>query len=381
MILGICAMFCLSGSIIGFVAAVILWTHHARRQQQQAFAALAPSLGLTLAGPHQMTGRVGRCTVEVVLTTERRRRHRRRRSVPVTRYWVRPPTGLRMGLKLHAQSAFFGDIAEAVGLVNDLRIGRDDVDGALRIGAADAAHAGAILRRDDVARAALAAAPLPRFYLRDDHAFAQHDGWLVSPQQFHQFATPLVQLVEALSAAREILRAHWEHELDAVWGRLAASEGFRYAASATLLTGATAGGTAVEVGVEYPDAGLATGARIRVARPLGLGLQLYRTGGMQNLGALFGAQDLRIGVPAIDGAFTIKATRAEEAQRLLASVGGELEILGASFGELKIDDAGLEARQPGLLTEPAQLSRTLRALARLAQALGGEPVQPPAAFR
>ena len=371
-----------SFGIVGLLfAGIFWWNRYTQTQERIAFAELAPLYGLTLVGTDRLEGPFGRGTLAVTLATERRGSGKQRRTVRVTRYHVTPPAPLRMGLHLSSQSAFFGDIAEALGLASDIRVGRDDVDGALRISGADPEHAARIFRQDDVAMAAIQAAPLNRFVARDDHAFAQHDGWVTSPERFEQFARPLGLLVDALTAARAHTRAAWEQTLDAGWSRLAEARGFTYEPAQSSLVRMTPSGTVLTASVEPAAGKLVTVARVRVARGLGHGLRLYRTGGMETLGALFGAQDLRIGVPAIDDAFTIKAVRPSEATALLAGLGVELETLARTFSELQLDDQGLEAKHPELLADPGRLGPALDALVRIGHALGGEALHEPAAFR
>jgi hypothetical protein len=367
--------------IAAFVLLLVLYGQGVRRRQLSSFGQLMPSIGLTMLGPQHASGRFGRGTLDVILTTERRGSGKNSRTVSVTRYRVRPPTPFRMALKLSGQSAFFGDLADALGLVNDIKVGRADVDAALRIGAADAQHAAQILTQDDVAHAALAAARLGRFYLRDDHAFAQHDGWVEDRGALEQYIHPLGALVDALSSARERIRASWEQGVDRSWGHVAEAEGYRYAATWTAMSSTTPGGATADLHVEASDHGLVTAARVVVPRPLGYGIEVYRTGVLQSLGKVFGAQDITIGVPAIDEPYTIKASREAEARQLLAGMAPDLSTLTEAFGTLRIVDGGLEASQPGLLLEPMQLTKVLRALVRVAQALGGEATQSMGAFR
>lgn len=380
-LLELCFPLGLMVAIGGLVVGLVAWGQHTRTRQLAAFAELMPGYGLTLDGSQRAVGPFGRGTLEVLLTTERRGSGKNRRTVRVTRYRVTPPAPLRMALKLSGQSTFFGDIADALGLVNDLKIGRADVDAALRIGAADREHAALILGQEDVARAAIAASQLNRFYLRDDHAFAQHDGWIEERVRFEQFARPLGHLVDALTSARERLRAAWEQDIDASWGRVADAEGYRYAAAWSALSSTTPGGATVDLRIEAGDHGLITAARIVVPRPLGYGLEVYRTGVLQSLGKVFGAQDITIGVPAIDEPYTIKASREADARQLLGGMANDLVTLTHAFGTLRVVDGGLEASQPGLLLEPMHLTAVLRALVRVAQALGGEAIQSVGVFR
>lgn len=363
----------------GVVAAMIAWGRHATAQRERAFATLASQYGLTVNGPRHLSGAFGGGFIDVVLTTESRGSGKSRRTVSVTRYRLRHPVPLRMGLKVHAQSQLFGDIAEALGLVSDIRVGRTDLDDAMRIGALDPAHAAAVLTGDAVTHAILGARALPRFYVNDQEAFTQHDGWISDPAQFEGSARPLARVVEALADARARHRAPWEIDLDRSWGSLAQGEGLEYAAHRSAIASNRELGS-LELVVEV-DTQLTTVARIAVARPLGYGLEMYRTSAMQSLGKLFGAQDVTIGVPAIDDAYTIKATNEAGARAVLASVSADLLRVHASFATLRVSDGGLEAKRPGVALDPVETTALLRSLARIRDALAGSVGESTSAFR
>lgn len=379
MLPALCFGLAFAAALVGLITALVLWGRHAAEQRARAFTALATRYGLTQTSPHHLGGPLGRGWIDVVLTTESRGSGKNRRTVSVTRYRVRHPVPLRMGLKVHAQSQLFGDIAEALGMVSDLRVGRTDLDDAMRIGAIDPTHAVAVLTPDAVAFAILGARGLNRFYVNDAEVFAQHDGWVTDPARFEQFARPLGSVVDALAEARARHRAAWELELDRVWGPLASGEGLEYAAQRSALIASRDVGT-IEIVVEV-DTQLQTVARITIARPLGYGLEMYRTSVMQTLGKLFGAQDVTIGVPALDDAYTIKATNEAGARSVLASVSADLLRIHESFATLRVVDGGLEAKHAALLTDPVKTTAILRSLARIRDALAGSAGEPSSAFR
>lgn len=367
-------------AVVGFVAALVLWGNHQRKARLEAFARLAQSSGLTLYRPQHLGGAFGRGWLDVFLTTETRGSGKHRHTVSVTRYRVRHPAPLRMGLRVHAQSQFFGDIAEALGLVSDIRVGRADLDDAMRIGAMDATHAAAVLGTNEVTYALLSTRSLTRFHVDDAEAFAQHDGWVTDQARFEQWARPLASVVDALATSRAQHRAPFEQLLDDSWGRLAASEGFTYQPDRSALSLSTSSGT-VEMFVGADQGKLVTMARVTVARPLGYGIEMYGTTAMGSLGKLLGAQDLTVGVPVLDDAYTIKASHEQGARSVLLGIAGDLTRLHEAFATLRVVDGGVEAKMNDLRADPIETTALLRALLRTCDGLAGVTSVEASAFR
>jgi len=376
----ICLAISVIGGIIALVVGIVVWGRKQRALSLANFARLAQQYGLTLHGPQQMSGPFGRGQLQEALTTERRGSGKHQHTVSVTCYRLRHPGRLRMGLTVTPQSAFFGDIADALGLVNDIKVGRSDLDDVVRIAAVDPNHAVAVLSGEAVARALIAARHLGRFRLNDEEAFTQHDGWVGDGARLEANVRPLGAAVDALAEARAQHRAHWEAEVDRVWGALTSTEGFHYVPQHSVLRASTPSGT-VELAVGLHGAGLVTHARISVARPLGYGIQMSRAGALTSVGKLFGMQDVNIGVPVLDDAYVIKATNEQGARTTLLAVSGDLLKLHEAFGEMKVFDGGLEATRPQLLLDRVQLTALLRAMLRVADGLAGQRSEPESAFR
>jgi hypothetical protein len=376
----ICLAISVIGAFIALVVGLVMLGQRQRRRSLENFARLAQHYGLTLHGSHHMGGAFGRGRLEVILATESRGSGKNRRTVNVTRYRMWHPARLRMGLKVTTQTAFFGDIADALGLVKDIKVGRSDLDDVVRIAAVDPNHASAVLVQEPVARALIVARNLGRFIVSDDEAFAQHDGWVGDGVGFEGFARPLQHVVDALAESRTRNRASWEAEVDRAWGALVDTEGFHYVPEHTVLRASTPAGT-VELAVGVVGATLATHARISVARPLGHGIQMTRAGALTSVGKLFGMQDITLGAPMLDDAYVIKATNEQGARATLLAVSGDLLKLHEAFGEMKVFDGGLDATRTQLLLDRVELTALLRAMLRIADGLAGQSPQPQSAFR
>lgn len=366
--------------VLGFVGGIAWWAQHQRERNLALFSAVTQRLGLTLDGVQQASGPWGRGRLVVQLTSERRGSGKNARTVSVTRYRVHPPVPLRMGLTLHNKVAFFGDLADVLGLSKDIQVGRADLDDPMRIGALDADHARRVLSEDGCVRAILSARALNRFYVADHEAFAQHDGWVIDEGTLSAFARPLGAVIDALTDARARHRAGWEDRIDAAFRSVAQTEDMQYRPEHTTLSAALPSG-AVTLSVAVTKGALVTHAELTVAQPLGHGIEMYRAGLTDGLTKMFGGQDITLGVPELDDAYTVKARNDVAARALLSGLGADLARLHQTFATLHVTDASVRASGPQLLTDPAELTAVVRALGRVGQALSGSNGGPRGAFR
>lgn len=119
------------------------------------------------------------------------------------------------------------------------------------------------------------------------------------------------------------------------------------------------------------------------------GLQLSGENILSSVGKLFGAQDIQVGLPMLDDAFIIKATRPETARDFLQRPGveGALLELYNSYPGLKLEDGSLIVENYGF-DSAFEMELTLDQLTDAAHQLAGpnqqpppQPNQPPAADR
>ncbi|MDQ3031934.1 MAG: hypothetical protein M3Y87_05910 [Myxococcota bacterium] len=356
-------------SIAGFIALVLWLGARSRKRTAAELAASVQALGLTLQGEHQASGVRDGIHVRLVLTTESRGSGKNRRTVRVTRYWAHFDPPLRMSLHVGEQTAFFGDLLDLAGLSNDIELGDPALDAALRIKALEPDHARAVLRAADVQRAILAACAAGSFSITDAHAFVQHDGWVTSQGGIASRLEPLWAVARGIAAARRQCRASWEHAIDASWGGLAGTDGLAYDGARSWL-GGRVGETTLDLSVQTERGALVTRASATFAAPLGLGMQVYRTGLAQNLGKLFGAQDVQVGVAEFDALYTVKATDADGVRSALAGGGAHALLqLQSIASELTVDDAGVKVRVDGVLHDPRAVAMLVRSLSSAATAM------------
>lgn len=356
-------------AFVGVLVGLIVLLSHRSKQQSATFAASVRALGLTQQGSHEASGVRDGIGVRVVLTTESRGSGKNRRRVNVTRYYAQLDPPLRMGLEVHEQTAILGELLDFAGLSSDIELGDPALDAALRIKALEPDHARAILRAPDVQRPILAACAAGRFAISDPHAFLQHDRWAVEQRELSSSLEPLWAVARGLSAARRQWRARWEHALDASWGGLAGTDGLAYDGVRSRL-GGRVGETSIDVGIHTERGALVTRASARFAAPLGLGMKVYRTGVAQNIGKLFGAQDVQVGVAAFDAVYTVKATDAEGVRRVLSEGGADAILrLQSIASEVTADDAGVSVRVDGVLHDARATSTLVRGLVEAARAM------------
>lgn len=378
----LCSLFGTVVGMVAFVGVLVWWGQHQAKVQRQRFAQAAQQLGLTLAGDHAAHGSRDDVGVRVVLTTESRGSGKNRRQVRVTRYFAHPDPPLRMGLAVSEQTAFFGELLDFAGLSNDITLGDAALDSALRIRALEPDHARAVLLDAGIGPAILAACAAGRFSLDDNGAALQHDGWAVHAHEIQRRLDPLHAVARGIAAARRRWRAGWEHALDASWGGLALTESLTYDPSRTQLYGRI-GDTTIQVAVVTEKGTLVTRAEARFDPPLGLGMQVYRTGVAQNLGKLFGAQDVQVGVPEFDVLFTVKASDEAGVRRVLGDGGGAHAILkmASIAADVSADDQAIRASVGGVVGDPRAVAGLVRAMSEAARAVRGGGAVAAGAYR
>lgn len=359
---------------IGAVALIVIGARHLGRRRIERFGRAAQALGLALHGTQDARGARGEVPVRVLLTTERRGSGKNQRTVSVTRYYAQIDPTLRMGLEVHEQTAFFGELLDFAGLSSDITIGDDALDRALRIRALDPDHARAILRHPELREPVLRACASGRFAISDVETFLQHDGWELEAGPLAMRLDALAAAARALGAARRHFRAGWEHALDAAWGGLAQTDGLGYDAMRSRL-GGRVGDSTISIAVVTERGTLVTRASVALPEPLGIGLEVYRTGFAQNLGKLFGAQDVQVGVEAFDALFTVKATNVDAVRQILGGGAAQsIHALTELAQEVRADDRGVYVRVDRVVHDAREISALVRALTATARALrpGGQ---------
>ncbi|AKF09052.1 hypothetical protein [Sandaracinus amylolyticus] len=368
---GLVVLLAIGGSFVAFVVLLVVLGQRQAQASRERFARSVEALGLTLQGTHEAVAVRDGVGVRVQLTSESRGSGKHRRRVNVTRYYAYPDPPLRMGLELSEQTAILGDLLDFAGLSSDVVLGDPALDAALRIKAIEPDHARAVLREPTVGPPVLEACRIGRFALADGQAFLQHDGWALDAPQLGARLGCLHRATHALIAARRRWRATWEHALDASWGAIATTEGLTYDATRSQIYGRVAD-TSVQVVVTTEKGALVTRAEARFDPPLGLGLSVYRTGVAENVGKLFGAQDVQVGVAAFDAAFTVKARDEAGARRALGGEAAEAIVRIATIARaVSADDAGIRVQLDGVAHDARAVGTVVRALAEAARGMRG----------
>ena len=127
---------------------------------------------------------------------------------------------------------------------------------------------------------------------------------------------------------------------------------------------------------------LDTRAEARFDPPLGLGMQVYRTGLAENLGKLFGAQDVQVGEPEFDAVFTVKARDEANVKQVLANGAAQAILQLAAIAEdVSADDQAIRVSVPGVMSDPRAVATLVRAMGEAARAVRGGGVVALGAFR
>ncbi len=114
-----------------------------------------------------------------------------------------------------------------------------------------------------------------------------------------------------------------------------------------------------------------TYTRYRVGYPpLNLGLQMKREGGLSFITKMFGFEDVEVGDPIFDGAFTIKTDSRDQLAKLLTpSVRSGLLRLMASYPNVVVGDASMKVTRAKFENKQEVLTSTTQRLVATAQLL------------
>jgi hypothetical protein len=364
-------VWCMVAPMVFLVLCVVVVATRARaaHQRLKRCQALAQRLGLTLDGAYEAYGTRNGIGLRVQWTYESRGSGKSQRSVSVTRYRAFHDPPLRMGLEISEQTPMFGKLLDLAGLSNDVRLHDPALDDALRVRALEPQHAKALLAHPGVGPAILTACRCGHFELNDHEAVLQHDGW-ADDGRLAECLDALHAVSRAISTARASVRASWEPALDQAWGGITRIEPLAYDAVRSRLSGRFEW-CSIAVSIETVRGMLRTYAVAQLAAPLGIGLQVYKTGFAQNVGKLFGAQDVQVGVPEFDAYFTVKAASAEAARAVLGSgAAAALARLIAPHREIRADDERVEIHSAGVVDDAREIALLVRSLAEVARSLG-----------
>lgn len=356
---GALAFVLIGGCLVGLVVFIILFAAQQSKKTLATFAASAGQLGLTLEGARSASRVRAGIAAQIVLASESRGSGKSRRTVSVTRYFAKPPAPLRMNLVVTPQLAFFGDVADALGISSDIVIGEPGFDAAFRVAATEPELARSVLRGD--AGLNLLHATSAGRVRADDHVVRmQHDGWDVQPAIIARNLELVEAAARSLAEARARVAASWEDECRRVWSSLANAEGLEFDPGATRVHGAKSG-AGIWLFVDTEKGAYRTRLIARFATPLDIGLSVYPTRFMQSVSKLLGAQDVRVGHSAFDEAYTVKAADADAARAVLTTdVAEALAMLLAGAEDVRVDDDGLTLHVPGIQLDPRSLSAILR---------------------
>lgn len=341
------------------IVGLVVWGQKRQRDRLEHFRAVAAHLGLTLTGERSAHRLRAGVTASVLLTSESRGSGKSRHTVSVTRYAATPPAPLRMHLRVTPQSAFFGDIADALGMVEDVIVGDPHFDPLFRVAAAEKDHAAAVLAGEP-ARALVMARRAGNVRVDDHTVRAQHDGWDLDAGVIAANLDALETAARALFESRTRNVAVWERSCAASWGSVAAGEQLIFDARSTCLHG-TLEGARVWIAADTAHGKWVTKIVARFAEPLEVGLEIYPARFLQSVSRFFGAQDVEVGHAAFDEAFMVKAQHPETAQQI---VGPEIaaalvELLGRAL-DVRVDDQGVTATVEGVVMDPRALTALVR---------------------
>jgi hypothetical protein len=330
---------------------------------------LGRALGLTAHGSHEVRGTRGVVPVGARWTTERRGSGKRSRTVRVMRYWADLQPSLRMGLGIGVQG-FFDPMFHSIGLGSDMQVGDPALDQAFVIKALDADHAGRVLRDRETAAALLALRGEGSLSINDAQLVLRHDGWARDASGLGARLDVLHRAAAALLASRRAARAQWEPHLDTTWGAIARTEGLTYDPHRTQLAGRI-GDAWVQLDVVSIGDGIGTTAWMRFARPLGIGLRVFRGGLAHTLGAMLGGQDVQCGHRVFDDAFIVKATDPDAARSMLAGGGAEAFVKLAQIApDVEANDDGIRLSTRQLIHDARAIGTIVRAMSDATRAFG-----------
>jgi hypothetical protein len=98
--------------------------------------------------------------------------------------------------------------------------------------------------------------------------------------------------------------------------------------------------------------------RVNLERPLGIGLVVQPSGSVSFLSELFGGQDLKVGDPAFDQRFVVKATNRHALAAILDATARRLVLeLAASTGEVQLLDDAVIVKLPRFDADPSVVPR------------------------
>ncbi len=170
-----------------------------------------------------------------------------------------------------------------------------------------------------------------------------------------------------------------EAALLATWRGVADAERLAFDDARLAISGSM-GGVQVRLGVETEGTEGYTLLSLEAPRSLGLGLRLSKQGALQFVAGWFGSQDVKVGDPAFDDAFVVKASAEPSVKALLASNPAARHALvgfASHSTELVLDDERLVVRWPGI-ADGAALQGALVAARAIAPVLAPSHRAPPA---
>lgn len=326
------------------VGGIFLWARDAQRRRRRVWADIAHELGLVAAGDSIYGLLEGQ---QVHLRVEKRGKS----SQTVAAGILSLP--LDLGLDIGWQAPW-DDLLPGVGGPIDVRTGDPSFDPVFLVRADEARRAQALLTpalREGLVRAG------SRVRLTDLGVALSQPGIVSDPAALRWMLRSAARLTTLTDDARrhvpaaaplEPYRPAWKQlALDAglnrtraplgVWGMVEGSPTCIYAARTGRFT------YALEISVRFEG-------------PLGVDLRIKPPGAIDEIFALLGGQDRRLGDPAFDRAFTVRCARPDRLPIILdAEARQRLLELAQRAGAVRVVDEGVTVRCPTLALDPRSI--------------------------
>lgn len=367
------------GTFFGAFALSYLWVRHERGKWEAA----ASALGLGLApnpGYHglfnpfyrqKMVGHRGGIPIEIAARVVITGSGKNRSKTYYTYARVPLPNSLDLGISVQPRGMLGRAFDALTGGASDIQVGIPDLDPHYTIRGAEPPMVQRLLQVPYLAEALIALrGAVFKPQITDGTVVCERRGKSFSPSALGIALDSAVDVARRVVAAKaEIGPSSAEYAVDTTWRRVAENRGMILDLARTAMHGRL-DGMHVEVDTRLERGQRVTEFTVRFDRPLGVGLQLTRQGGLSGIGKLFGMQDIEVGDPVFDARFVVKGSPEASVRTLLTpDVCRRLVDLQAHSSVLEVADDCLRARVGWLVVEPAWLESGMAAVAAAGAAL------------
>ncbi len=359
--------------VVAIIGLAIWWNQHQSRQRDQIWGQVAAGLGLHYANS-EIWGRRHGQSIRVGLVS--RGSGKNKTTYTVASSVLNPPLDLGLSVQRHG---FFNDLFQGG---HDIQVGDPAFDGRFII-QGDEDHRVRALLATELRQLLLGRLGGADFSLSDrgmsvERHGATNDGrWLGWAIEMCSQTTHLLSRARFHVPVASALAWHSQ-----AWAAFARANGLRGVDTPLCMWGELEG-----TGVHAYAARVGTRAyqlevRVSFSPSLGVGLAVQPTRTFDRVAIFFGSQDHKLGDPAFDETFVVKAASAHAVGQVLdARLRAQLLELHRTVGATSLYDDALVVRLPTLPRHPAVVPQTVHRMAALAEAVGarrhpGEHVGP-----